>query len=142
MSSLLALKTRAKAKEEEERAKTKAKREVLVLMLDHLSRAGYHSSVESLQAESGISLQKWQAADNMDLAYILQQFNEFYELKYNRQASFIRKATSGDDTEMNRRRSRRGQPFESDHKSGLHTTFFFIYYLLLSIFPISFLVFL
>ena len=51
----------------------------------------YHRALEVLQTESNLSLEKFIVADNMDLSYILQEFESFYAIKYGgRTPKFIR----------------------------------------------------
>ena len=66
--------------------------------------------MDRLSVESSISLTKWQAADNIDLNTIMQEFESFYEMKYSRTPRLVRPATGDDIEEMekaNRSRSKR-----------------------------------
>ena len=45
---------------------------LVVLMLQHLTNAGYTGSVEALTAESGVSLAQYEVADNVELVSALQ----------------------------------------------------------------------
>lgn len=47
--------------------------------------------MERLGAESGINLNKYTVADNIDLLYVLQQMEEFHKLKYEKPPVLIRK---------------------------------------------------
>lgn len=58
------------------------KKQLIVLILDHLSQNGYSATVEALQTESGITLNKVRAADNIDLNGILMEFESYYTLKF------------------------------------------------------------
>lgn len=71
---------------------------MLVLVLDYLMQNGYVESLQRLQSESGVSLQKWQAADNIDLKVVTQEFEAYFKLKYNRPAKLVRKATADEES--------------------------------------------
>jgi katanin p60 ATPase-containing subunit A1 len=55
--------------------------------------------MQKLQAESGISLQKWQAADNIDMKGIFVEYETYFKYKYDRFPKLVRKVASGDDIE-------------------------------------------
>ena len=42
--------------------------------------------------ECNIDLEKWDIADNMDFYYILQDFEEYYEMKFMRKPVLVKKA--------------------------------------------------
>jgi len=54
--------------------------------------------MDRLSTESSVSLSKWAAADNVDLASVMQEFESFYELKYGRAPRLVRPA-SGEEAE-------------------------------------------
>ncbi|GAX76581.1 hypothetical protein CEUSTIGMA_g4027.t1 [Chlamydomonas eustigma] len=91
MSDLQALKYVARAREAEEKRLSERRRHVLVLILRHLVDFGYIESYEKLSSESNLSLQKADAADNMDLLRIVQEFEDGYELKYNRRPKLVKR---------------------------------------------------
>ncbi len=49
---------------QEDREHARLKRDSLVLVLDFLAQNGYVDSLTRLQAESGVSLQKWQVSSH------------------------------------------------------------------------------
>ena len=69
-------------------------------VLAHCARCRYTDSMDRLTSESSISLSKWQAADNVDLSSIFQEFESFYELKYGRPPRLVRPATNEDAEDM------------------------------------------
>jgi katanin p60 ATPase-containing subunit A1 len=89
-SSLMSIKTAQRAKEEEEKTKLKRRRGVLVMLLQFCQESGYGRALEALQAESGVSLAKFAAADNMDVMSIFGQYEEFTEYKFGRRPKFFR----------------------------------------------------
>jgi len=60
----------------------------------------YTESMERLSSESGVSLSKWSAADNVDLGSVMQEFENFYELKYGRAPRMVRPASGEESEEM------------------------------------------
>jgi len=107
--TLLELKMRARAREEEEKARAARKRNVIVLIMDYLQKNGYTDSLERLSTESSLSLSRWHAADNIDLSFILQEFEQFYELKYGRAPRIVRPATTAEEAEENEKSSKHGK---------------------------------
>ncbi|KAI8923865.1 P-loop containing nucleoside triphosphate hydrolase protein [Entophlyctis helioformis] len=96
-SSLSRLKASSEARQAEEERTEQRKRNLLVLILQHLQTAGaYNESVERLQAEAHVSLRKVSAADNMDLLFILQEFESYYAFKFGKAPKLVRKNTAGD----------------------------------------------
>lgn len=102
--TLTQIKLRAQAREHEEKAKAELRHSALVLMLDHFAKQGYVQTLERLEAESGVSLKRFAAADNMDFAYILQEFSEFYNMKYARKPKLIRRITQADSDKLKHQR--------------------------------------
>lgn len=57
---------------------------------------GYLDSVEKLQTESRVSLDKSDAADNIDLLSILHEYEEYYEMRFGRRPKLTRKVRDVD----------------------------------------------
>jgi len=91
MATLSAVKAQSRAREYEERKHAERRRNVLVLMLRHLADAGYVDSFERLCAEANLSLDRVDAADNVDLASIIQEYEEGYEVRFGRKPKLVRK---------------------------------------------------
>jgi len=122
--TLLEMKLRAQAREADEKAKAARKRNMLVLVLDFLCKSGYTDSLDRLQSESSLSLSKWVAADNLDLATVFQEFEAFYEMKYQRPPRMVRPATAEDQDEAEKalaRARRKAVPLPS-LPSGMGST--------------------
>ncbi|ORX54168.1 AAA-domain-containing protein [Piromyces finnis] len=81
------------AKLAEENKIEQRKKSLLVLILDFLQNNGYVNSVERLQTESNIFLNKVGVADNVDLMMILQEYETYYTIKYGKKPKFIKKNT-------------------------------------------------
>eukprot|EP00906_Rhabdomonas_costata_P032956 RCo046403 len=88
--NLLALKVQQEAVELQEKARLTRRRGAIVLMLHFLLEHGYLQTLEKLQQESGVSLQKVCAADNMDLLTVLQEYEDYIQLKFGHKPKFFR----------------------------------------------------
>ena len=67
------------------------RRNIIVLMLKYFEDMGYINSIQALEIDSTITMDKWKVADNMDIYYIIKEFEEYYELKYNRLPLMVKK---------------------------------------------------
>jgi hypothetical protein len=50
----------------------------------------------TLQSESAVSLTSWDTCDNMDLFYILQDYEEYHQIKFNKIPKFVKKLAEKD----------------------------------------------
>lgn len=107
--TLMEMKLRSQAREDEEADRAKRRRNILVLILDHLTRHGYVEACERLQAESGVSLSQVEAADNMDLTSIVKEFENYYSLKYGREPKLSRRTTITESTETKKQKAAAGR---------------------------------
>ena len=64
---------------------------LVVLMLHHLTQCGYVGSVEALAAESGVTLSQFEVADNIELMQVLQEYEDYYELRFARKPLLTKK---------------------------------------------------
>ena len=80
------------AREEQARRDEDRKRAILVLAQRFMIDTGLLESARSLERESGVSLAKTDAADNVDLRGVLQEWEEVYESKFGRKPKMVRKA--------------------------------------------------
>ena len=70
------------SKEDEEEERKRRLKDVLVLCMNHLISQGYVDSAERLAQESGVSTDKYELCDNINLLQVLIDFESFQELKY------------------------------------------------------------
>ena len=75
----------------EQRQRAERSKNLVVLMVHHLISLGYSGSAEALQAESGVTTQQYDVADNIDLLTVLQEFEDYYELRFSRRPRLTRK---------------------------------------------------
>lgn len=67
------------------------KKNLLVLIHRHLINCGYGDAACAMERESNVGLEKWEAADNIDLAYVLQDFEEYFEIKFQKKPVLVRR---------------------------------------------------
>jgi len=65
------------------------------MMYRHLISCGYTDAATAMTRECNIDLEKWDIADNMDFFYIVQDFEEYYEMKFMRKPVLVKKAPEG-----------------------------------------------
>jgi katanin p60 ATPase-containing subunit A1 len=76
---------------QEEKRAAERRRNIFVLISKHLINSGYIDAATALQRECNLGLEKWEVADNIDLYYIVQDFEEYYEMKFLRKPVLTRK---------------------------------------------------
>jgi katanin p60 ATPase-containing subunit A1 len=67
------------------------KRNVLVLIANHLVNQGYIDTACALQREVSINLDNFEVADNMDLYYVLQDYESYFEIRFNKKPTMVKK---------------------------------------------------
>lgn len=76
------------------------RKNLLVLIIRYLSDNGYVQSACNLENESGVNLKKWDLCDNVDLYYILQDYEEYHQIKFSRQPKLVKKMKEDDDKRL------------------------------------------
>ncbi|KAI8898744.1 P-loop containing nucleoside triphosphate hydrolase protein [Globomyces pollinis-pini] len=90
--SLTKLKTNSDNRSAENDKADNRKRSILVLILDYLQEFRYIESFSRLQKESSIDLRKVAVADNIDLNLIIQEFENYYFIKFGKHPKLIKKS--------------------------------------------------
>lgn len=91
-TSLARIKAAANAREAHINKMQDRKRDAVVLVLDFLRTEGYATALANLEGETGISLSKYQVCDNIDLLHVVQEYQEYFSYKYDKQARIVKKA--------------------------------------------------
>lgn len=95
LGSAMATLARVRAEHEsrlgEQKQRQERSKNLVVLMLHHLTNAGYSGAAEALQSDSGITMAQYDVADNIDLLSVLQEFEDYYELRFARRPKLTRK---------------------------------------------------
>jgi katanin p60 ATPase-containing subunit A1 len=82
------------------------KRNILVLLYRHLISCGYTGAAQTMTSECNIDLDKWEVADNIDLFYMVQDFEEYFEMKFLKKPVLV-KRNEGPPTDI---RNKKGLP--------------------------------
>mgnify|MGYP000875191741 CR=1 FL=1 len=65
-----------------------------------------------MSRECNIELEKWEIADNIDLYYMIQDFEEYFEMKFMKKPVLVKKAP---ENEMDFRKKRGLPPVKAGH---------------------------
>jgi katanin p60 ATPase-containing subunit A1 len=95
--SLIAIKASSEAITAEQKRLVEKKRNVLVLVNQYLIENGFIETAERFQHEAGSSINKFIAADNIDLNLILSEYESYYELRFDKKPKLVRKMTEIDE---------------------------------------------
>jgi katanin p60 ATPase-containing subunit A1 len=66
----------------EEKLKQERRRNLLVMIYRHLITCGYSDAATHMERECNVELTKYEMADNMDFIYVLQDYEEYFEIKF------------------------------------------------------------
>jgi katanin p60 ATPase-containing subunit A1 len=108
-STLLALKAQNESRLLEEKKVLERKRNLMILILNHCIENGYLNTAEQLQQEAGVSMSKFDAADNVDLSSIVQEFENYYEIKFGKKPKLVRRIGDGDASKSSQIGSKRAE---------------------------------
>lgn len=112
-ATLMALKASSDARTALKAASDNRTTAILVLIVKHLHELGYVEAAAAVQREGGAPLQRSEAADNVDLASIVREYESFYEMKVGKKPKLLRKCQAGDrddGAKENRAEVRRRRP--------------------------------
>jgi katanin p60 ATPase-containing subunit A1 len=91
--TLRALKARNNLRLEGEKKIVDRKRNLLTLVARYLQDNGYLESSQKIQSEAGVTLSKYDAADNIDLLGIMIDYEDAYRIKFGKSVKLVRKVT-------------------------------------------------
>mmetsp|Transcript_148734 Transcript_148734/g.477653 ORF Transcript_148734/g.477653 Transcript_148734/m.477653 type:complete len:549 (-) Transcript_148734:21-1667(-) len=93
--------TRARADAEsrlsDEKKIIEKRRTIIVLCARFFQDLGYLNAVTAIQNDTNMSLDKIDAADNIDLTTILTEYEDFYEMRFGRKPKLTRKVAGDSD---------------------------------------------
>ncbi|CAE8615827.1 unnamed protein product [Polarella glacialis] len=95
--AMMRAKVDAESRQGEEKKQVEKKRNVIVLCMRFFQDHGYINSVQQIQNETNINLDRIDAADNVDLHSIITEYEDFYEMRFGRKPKLTRKVASGKD---------------------------------------------
>ncbi len=93
----MAIRAAGESNTAEQKRASERKRNVLVLINQYLVEGGYFEAAERLQHETGGVLNKFTAADNMDLSLILTDYESYYEMRFDKKPKLVRKLNDGEE---------------------------------------------
>jgi katanin p60 ATPase-containing subunit A1 len=79
------------AKMTREKRENERRKNILILILRYLINAGLSETAFHLQEESSLDIDKFDAADNIDLGIILADYEEYFEIKFNKKPILVKK---------------------------------------------------
>mmetsp|Transcript_18522 Transcript_18522/g.34598 ORF Transcript_18522/g.34598 Transcript_18522/m.34598 type:complete len:509 (+) Transcript_18522:136-1662(+) len=100
-SSLLAIRTASETGVAEQKRLADRKRALLVLIHAHLVEGGYIDTAERLQHEAKVVTQ-FDVADNMDLNMVFNDFEAYYEMRFDKKPKMVRKAAEDSSVKLPR----------------------------------------
>lgn len=74
---------------------------MLILVLQYCSENGYLQTAEKLQQEAGVAISKFEVVENMDLLRIVQEYEEYQEMKFGKKPKLVRRL-SPDEHDRNK----------------------------------------
>ena len=78
----------------DEKRRAERSKHLIVLISQHLESLGYANTVDALKAESGVSPKQYEPADNVDLLNVLQEWEDYYELRFQKKPKLVRKISN------------------------------------------------
>ena len=91
-----------RSKTEEAKKEQEQRRILLTLCSRYIQSAGYPEVSSKLIHDSGINLDKFDLADNIDLAIILKDFEDYYFLRHNKQPKLLKKTEFIEEKKINK----------------------------------------
>lgn len=97
------LKAEGNSRMAEQKRVDERRKNLLVLIYRHLVNCGYVDAATTLDRECNIDLSKWEAADNIDLPVILQEYEAFFEMRFLKKPTLVRKSWAEEDLNMKKK---------------------------------------
>ena len=124
-STLMALKTANESRLAEEKRQLERRRNIMTLILSHLTTHGYLDTAAALAAEAGgAALGRFVVADNIDLQQIVAEYESYHELRFGRRPKLVRRqgqtcpSSSGSTGSSSRWRTGSSSSARSTRRSG------------------------
>lgn len=101
--AMMRAKVDAESRQSEEKKATEKKRNIVVLCLRYFQDHGYINTVQAMQNETNVSLDRVDVADNVELQNIITEYEDFYEMRFGKKPKLTRKVAA--EKEMDRKSS-------------------------------------
>ncbi len=79
------------AKMNREKRDNERRKNLLILILRYLINMGFSDTAFHLQEEANLDIDKYDIADNIDLNIILTEYEEFFEIRFNKKPVLVKK---------------------------------------------------
>merc|ERR1712113_471274 len=109
MGATVRAKVDAESRLSEEKKANEKKRNIIVLCTRFFQDLGYINTVQQIQNDTNISLDKIDVADNVDLSTILTEYEDFYEMRFGRKPKITRTAFQSKRRQRAKAQSRESQ---------------------------------
>jgi katanin p60 ATPase-containing subunit A1 len=76
-----------------EKRDNERRKNLLILILRYLINMGFSETAFNLQEEAKLDIDKYEVADNVDLNIILSEYEEYFEIKFNKKPVLVKKMT-------------------------------------------------
>jgi katanin p60 ATPase-containing subunit A1 len=67
------------------------KKKLIILILHWLTEEGYAETAKSFEKETNLDLRKYDVCDNIDLESVLQEYESYYYVRFNKYPKVIKK---------------------------------------------------
>lgn len=88
------LKTANQAREADEIKTESRKKNLIILILSWLTEEGYAETARSFEKETNLDLRKFDVCDNIDLETVLQEYESYYFVRFNKYPKITKKVTN------------------------------------------------
>ncbi|XP_041049291.1 katanin p60 ATPase-containing subunit A-like 2 isoform X3 [Carcharodon carcharias] len=97
------LKTAHQAREADEIRSEARRKNLLILILHHLTEEGYIDTANTLEQETSLGLRRFEVCDNIDLETILMEYESYYYVKFQRYPKLTKKSADDENTKLQTR---------------------------------------
>uniref|UniRef100_UPI00398EFE62 katanin p60 ATPase-containing subunit A-like 2 isoform X2 n=1 Tax=Pristiophorus japonicus TaxID=55135 RepID=UPI00398EFE62 len=94
------LKTANQAREAEEIRSEARRKNLLILILHHLTEEGYIDTANTLEQETSLGLRRFEVCDNIDLETILMEYESYYYVKFQRYPKLTKKSADDENAKL------------------------------------------
>ncbi|CAF4840033.1 unnamed protein product [Rotaria sp. Silwood1] len=85
------IKTTHAAREADDQRNENRKKSLIILILQWLADEGYIESARQLERETNLDVSKYDVCDNIDLYTIIQEYESYFYVKFNRYPKLTKK---------------------------------------------------
>ncbi|XP_048401067.1 katanin p60 ATPase-containing subunit A-like 2 isoform X2 [Stegostoma tigrinum] len=94
------LKTAHQAREADEIRSEARRKNLLILILHHLTEEGYIDTANTLEQETSLGLRRFEVCDNIDLETILMEYESYYYVKFQRYPKLTKKSVTNENAKF------------------------------------------